>query len=86
MNEKALVDELHKRRIWAFIDVTDPEPPPPGSPLYTCPNLTLTPHIAGSVGRGRLRLGQQAYEELCAYFGSRPLQYPVTKDMLERIG
>jgi phosphoglycerate dehydrogenase-like enzyme len=86
VDEQALVAELKKRRIWAFLDVFDPEPPPPGSPLYNCPNLTMTPHIAGSVGRGRLRLGEQALNELEAYFTGKPVQYPVTKDMLERIG
>ena len=29
VDQEALVAELHRRRIWAFIDVTDPEPPPP---------------------------------------------------------
>ncbi|MGD0088334.1 MAG: hydroxyacid dehydrogenase [Planctomycetota bacterium] len=86
VDEEALVSELQKRRIWAFLDVFDPEPPPPGSPLYGCPNLTMTPHIAGSCGRGRLKLGEQALSELEAYFSGRPVQFPVTKDMLERIG
>ena len=82
MDENALVEELKKKRIWAFLDVYDPEPPPPGSPLYGCPNLTMTPHIAGSVGRGRLALGAQAYKELCAFFSGQPVQYPVTQKML----
>ena len=86
VDEQALVTELQKRRIWAFLDVFDPEPPPPGSPLHSCPNLTMTPHIAGSVGRGRLRLGAQALSELEAYFTGKPVQYPVTKDMLEQTG
>jgi phosphoglycerate dehydrogenase-like enzyme len=86
VDEQALVAELQKRRIWAFLDVFDPEPPAPGSPLYDCPNLTMTPHIAGCVRRGRLKLGEQALGELEAYFTGRPVQYPVTKDMLERIG
>jgi len=86
VDEQALIAELQKRRIWAFLDVFDPEPPAPGSPLLSCPNLTMTPHIAGSSGRGRLRLGEQALNELEAYFTGKPVQYPVTKEMLERIG
>lgn len=31
----------------AAIDVTDPEPLPPDSPLWKIPNLLITPHIAG---------------------------------------
>ena len=86
VNEAALVAELKRRRIWAFLDVTDPEPPPAGSPLYGCPNLTLTPHIAGSSGRGRVHLGRLAVEELCRYFDGNPLRYAVTREMLGRIG
>jgi len=35
----------------AGLDVTDPEPLPPESPLWTMPNVILTPHVAG-VGFG----------------------------------
>ncbi|HEY3325498.1 MAG TPA: hydroxyacid dehydrogenase [Planctomycetota bacterium] len=86
VDEQALVQELSKKRIWAFLDVTDPEPPPPGSPLYTCPNLTLTPHITGSIGRARLYLGAQAFRELQAFFAGKPVQYQVQQEMLERMG
>ncbi len=86
VDEAALVDELKKRRIWAFLDVYDPEPPPPGSPLYGCPNLTMTPHIAGCVGRGRLRLGAQAFSELASFFVGNGVKYPVTQKMLASIG
>ncbi|WP_374118632.1 2-hydroxyacid dehydrogenase [Allokutzneria sp. A3M-2-11 16] len=49
----ALVAELNSGRLRAALDVTDPEPLPPGHPLWTAPNLLLTPHVAGSVtGRG----------------------------------
>jgi glyoxylate/hydroxypyruvate reductase A len=30
----------------AVIDVTTPEPPPPGSPLWDAPNLIITPHVS----------------------------------------
>jgi phosphoglycerate dehydrogenase-like enzyme len=52
----ALVAELATGRIGAAVDVTDPEPLPPGHPLWSMPNFLLTPHIGGSV-RGLLRRG-----------------------------
>jgi phosphoglycerate dehydrogenase-like enzyme len=30
----------------AGLDVTEPEPLPPGDPLWTCPNLIVSPHVA----------------------------------------
>ncbi|SBV27460.1 2-hydroxyacid dehydrogenase [Micromonospora krabiensis] len=49
----ALVDELATGRISAALDVTDPEPLPADHPLWSMPNVLLTPHVAGSV-RGLL--------------------------------
>lgn len=49
----ALVVELASGRLRAALDVTEPEPLPPGHPLWTVPGLLLTPHVAGSV-RGLL--------------------------------
>ena len=42
----ALVEALNSGRIRAAIDVTDPEPLPEGHPLWSCPNLLITPHVA----------------------------------------
>jgi phosphoglycerate dehydrogenase-like enzyme len=44
-----LLAELQSGRIHAALDVTDPEPIPPGHPLWSAPNLLLTPHIGGNV-------------------------------------
>ena len=30
----------------AGLDVTDPEPLPDGHPLFSAPNVTITPHVA----------------------------------------
>ncbi|MBP2476935.1 phosphoglycerate dehydrogenase-like enzyme [Crossiella equi] len=45
----ALLAELTSGRLRAALDVTDPEPLPEGHPLWSAPNLLLTPHVAGSV-------------------------------------
>jgi len=44
----ALVEALNAGRIRAAVDVTDPEPLPADHPLWSCPNLLITPHVAGS--------------------------------------
>lgn len=44
----ALLTELQAGRLRAALDVTDPEPLPPGHPLWDAPGLLLTPHVAGS--------------------------------------
>lgn len=60
----ALEAELVSGRLSAVLDVTDPEPLPTESPLYDLPNVTLTPHIAGSVGNELERIGLAAVEEV----------------------
>jgi phosphoglycerate dehydrogenase-like enzyme len=45
----ALVAELARGRLRAAVDVTEPEPLPPGHPLWSAPGLLLTPHIGGEV-------------------------------------
>jgi phosphoglycerate dehydrogenase-like enzyme len=46
--EADLVAALREGRLFgAAVDTTDPEPPPPDSPLWGLPNLLITPHTAG---------------------------------------
>ena len=44
----ALVKELNSGRIFAALDVTDPEPLPVGHPLWSAKNLLLVPHVGGN--------------------------------------
>jgi D-2-hydroxyacid dehydrogenase (NADP+) len=47
-DEAALIDTMKNNRIWAAaIDVTADEPLPAASPLWTLPNVFVTPHTAG---------------------------------------
>jgi phosphoglycerate dehydrogenase-like enzyme len=43
-----LVAEAATGRLSAAMDVTDPEPLPPGHPLWALPNVLITPHIGAS--------------------------------------
>jgi phosphoglycerate dehydrogenase-like enzyme len=70
----ALVVELQKGRIRAALDVTDPEPLPEGHPLWNCPNLLITPHVAGSSPQFAPRALATAAAELRRYMVGEPLQ------------
>lgn len=83
IKEGEMVAELERGRIFAFIDVTDPEPPHPDSPLYTLPNVFLTPHLAGALGQEIHRNGRYAIEELRRYLEGEEPRWPVTRDMME---
>lgn len=43
----AMVEEAAAGRLRAALDVTDPEPLPADHPLWTCPNVIITPHVGG---------------------------------------
>jgi phosphoglycerate dehydrogenase-like enzyme len=48
VDEAALIDTMKNGRIWAAaLDVTAEEPLPAASPLWTMPNVFITPHTAG---------------------------------------
>lgn len=48
IDQEALLAELDKGRLWASLDVTDPEPLPPGHPLQGHPRCRITPHVSWS--------------------------------------
>ena len=73
VDEPGLVRELLTGRFDAVLDVTWPEIPAADSPLWTLPNVTLTPHWAGSLGRELARLGQGAIDNIEQYLLGLPL-------------
>lgn len=84
IDEAALITELSKGRFFAFLDVTDPEPPAPASPLRRLENVVVVPHLAGCI-EDCSHMGEMAVEELRRFFSSEPPLYQVTPDMLARI-
>ena len=86
VREAEMVAVLGRRRdLQAVLDVTDPEPPSPDSPLLHMPNVVLTPHIAGAIGLERRRLGRGMVEELRRYVRPAPLRSEVTRDQAQRM-
>lgn len=86
VNEPEMVDVLRRRPdLQAFLDVTSPEPPAADSPLYTLPNVVLTPHIAGSVDRECLRMGHAMIDEYERFRAGEPLRWEITAARAELI-
>jgi phosphoglycerate dehydrogenase-like enzyme len=52
----ALTEELRHGRLRAAVDVTDPEPLPPGHPWWGLPNVLITPHVAASTSAQLTRM------------------------------
>ena len=49
IDEAALISELQAGRLRAALDVFEKEPIPEDSELWDCPNLLITPHVAGDM-------------------------------------
>jgi phosphoglycerate dehydrogenase-like enzyme len=56
VDQDALLAALDEGRVGgAFLDVVDPQPLPPESPLWSHPRVTITPHISGGSPEGWAR-------------------------------
>lgn len=70
----ALQEELASGRLRAALDVTDPEPLPPGHPLWTLPGVFITPHVGASTPVSQRRAVRLAREQAEAYLRGDPLR------------
>lgn len=81
INQPEMIDFLaHRTDVTACIDVTEPEPPEPGCPLFDLDNVVLTPHLAGSMGGETRRLAKYIIDEIDRYLTDRPLQYEISRE------
>jgi phosphoglycerate dehydrogenase-like enzyme len=70
----ALIDALHSGALGgAAFDVTDPEPLPPGHPLWQAPNVIITPHISSESELGVTRVWEIVRENLRRYVAGNPM-------------
>ena len=79
VDTRALEKELRKGRIYAALDVFETEPIPENSTLWDCPNLLITPHVAGdlTLPYTRDRAIGMFLEDLALYKQGRPLMHQV---------
>lgn len=70
----ALIEALQADKLGGVaLDVTDPEPLPPTSPLWQMENVILTPHVAGLTVHYEDRLVDLLCENLRRYLHDEPL-------------
>ena len=69
----ALLAETASGRLRAALDVIDPEPLPADHPLWSLPNVLLTPHVAGGSATFYPRAERLVAEQLRRFAEGRPL-------------
>ena len=80
IDEPALMAALHAGTIaGAGLDVCEDEPVPDDSPLWTTPNLVLTPHRAGYSQHRPVEVHAFALQQLERYLTGQPLENIVDK-------
>ena len=82
IDHEALILHLASGRLYAILDVTDPEPLPEDSPLLEMPNVWLSPHLAGSQGTELARMTDYVIEEVRRWSAGEPALNEVTRDRL----
>ncbi|MEV5412613.1 2-hydroxyacid dehydrogenase [Thermopolyspora sp. NPDC052614] len=74
----ALLAELTAGRLRAAVDVTAPEPLPPGHPLWSAPGIMITPHVAGSTPASQRRALKLIRSQILRYLSGEPLRNVIT--------
>jgi len=69
----ALLSALRDGRVRAALDATDPEPLPDGHPLWSAPDVLITPHVAGSSAHWRRRAYELVGHQLHRYASGEQL-------------
>ncbi len=74
VDQRALAEALASGRLGAaYLDVTMPEPLPPGDPLWEAPGCYITPHTAGGRHDQDRALVEHFLENLAAFEAGRPM-------------
>ncbi len=75
----ALVSECASGRLFAALDVTDPEPLPPQHPLWRLPNMLISPHVGGNTSAFLPRARRLVADQLRRYAAGEPLDHVMTR-------
>ncbi|MFS4096367.1 2-hydroxyacid dehydrogenase [Streptomyces sp. AF1A] len=74
VDTKALLMELESGRLSAALDVTDPEPLPPGHPLWQAPGVLISPHMGGPTSAFLPRAKRLLVDQLTRFVNQEPLR------------
>jgi phosphoglycerate dehydrogenase-like enzyme len=83
IDEQALIAELERGRLFAFLDVTEPEPAAADSPLRRLSNVVLTSHTAGPPS---VWIGRQVVEDIEATLRGGAPRHVITAEQLAVVG
>ncbi|MFL5657512.1 MAG: NAD(P)-dependent oxidoreductase, partial [Ktedonobacteraceae bacterium] len=82
IDQNELIAALQKQRLGGVaLDVTDPEPLPADSPLWTMKNVIVTPHIAGLSAHYNDRIVDLLRENVRRYLTGEPLLNLVQREL-----
>ncbi|GDX32615.1 dehydrogenase [Actinomycetes bacterium] len=70
----ALIAGLQGGGISAALDVTDPEPLPPGHRLWSCPNLLISAHVGGDTSAFAPRARALVSDQLTSWATGQPMR------------
>jgi phosphoglycerate dehydrogenase-like enzyme len=83
IDEAALIDALENGRLaGAGLDVTETEPLPSSSPLWTTPNTLITPHFTAAMPDKSERSLDVILDNLRRYRSGEPMRNQITKEDL----
>jgi phosphoglycerate dehydrogenase-like enzyme len=81
LDTSAILAETASGRLRAALDVTDPEPLPPGHPLWHCPGTIITPHVAGGAAAFYPRAADFIVRQVRRFAAGEPLRNIVAQPM-----
>lgn len=77
IDTEALVAETSTGRLRAALDVTDPEPLPPGHPLWSSPGVLISPHVGGNTSAFWPRARRLVEQQITRMADGQPPRYQV---------
>jgi len=79
LDTSAILAQTASGRLRAALDVTDPEPLPPGHPLWHSPGTIITPHVAGGAAAFYPKATDFLVQQVRSFAAGQPLRNVVTE-------